>query len=77
MKFNNVYLIFSEIIFDLKTVADIDQISDLVKKEGSTEVKINIIDQNNNISFKLKNKRLIDRKSINILRNKDISAIIH
>ena len=67
----------SEIIFDIKTVADIDQISDLVKKEGSTEVKINIIDQNNNISFKLKNKRLIDRKLINILRNKHISAIIH
>ena len=67
----------SEIIFDIKTVADIDQISDLVKKEGSTEVKINIIDQNNNISFKLKNKRLIDRKLINILRNKHISATIH
>ena len=30
-----------------------------------------------NISFKLKNKRLIDRKAINILRNNDISTIIH
>jgi DNA polymerase III subunit alpha len=67
----------SEIIFNIKKVEDIDQISNLVNKEGSTEVKINIIDQNNNISFKLKNKRLIDRKSINILRNKDILAIIH
>jgi DNA polymerase III subunit alpha len=67
----------SEITFNIKKVEDIDQISNLVKKEGSTEVKINIIDQNNNISFKLKNKRFIDRKSINILRNKDILPIIH
>ena len=44
-----------------------------MKKEGTTEVKINIIDKNKNISFKLKNKRLIDRKAINILRNNDIS----
>ena len=46
-------------------------------KEGTTEVTININDENNDISFKLKNKRLIDRKAINILRNNDISTIIH
>ena len=65
-----------EITFNLKSVKDIDQISDLVKEDGATEVKINITDRKNNISFKLKNKRHIDRKSINILRNNDISAII-
>jgi len=48
-----------------------------VNEEGTTEVKLNIKDGNNNISFKLKNRRLIDRKAINILRNKDISTIIH
>ena len=46
-------------------------------EEGTTEVIININDENNDISFKLKNKRLIDRKAINILRNNDISTIIH
>ena len=46
-------------------------------QEGTTEVKINITDKNNEISFKLKNKRLIDRKAINIIRNKDISTTIH
>ena len=67
----------NEIIFNIKSFKDINKISDLVREEGTTEVKININDQNNEISFKLKNKRFIDRKAINILRNDDISTIIH
>jgi DNA polymerase III subunit alpha len=67
----------SEIIFNIKSVNDIDKISSFLKNEGKTEVKINILDKKKNISLKLKNKRHIDRKSINILRNDDISAIIH
>ena len=67
----------NEIIFDIKSTKELDKISDLVKEEGTTAVKINIIDKNNNISFKLKNKRLIDRKAINTLRNDHISTIIH
>ena len=67
----------NEIIFNIKSIKDINKISDLVNEEGTTEVKINITDKNNEISFKLKNKRLIDRKAINIIRNKDISTTIH
>ncbi|MDC1139717.1 DNA polymerase III subunit alpha [Candidatus Pelagibacter sp.] len=67
----------NEVIFNLKSVKKIDKILELVNNEGTTDVKINIKDKNNNISFKLKNKRLIDRKAINILRNNDISTIIH
>jgi len=67
----------NEIIFDIKSTKELDKISDLVKEEGTTAVKINIIDKNNHISFKLKNKRLIDRKAINTLRNDHISTIIH
>jgi DNA polymerase-3 subunit alpha len=67
----------SEIIFNIKSIKDIDKISSVLKDEGDTEVKINILDEKNNMSFKLKNKRFIDRKSINILRNDDISTIIH
>jgi len=67
----------NEIVFNIKSIKDIDKISDLVDEEGTTEVIININDENNDISFKLKNKRLIDRKAINILRNNDISTIIH
>ena len=67
----------NEIVFNLKSVKELDKISDLVSEEGSTEVKININDESNDISFKLRNRRLIDRKAINILRNNDISTIIH
>jgi len=67
----------NEIAFNIKSIKDIDKISDLVDEEGTTEVTININDENNDITFKLKNKRLIDRKAINILRNNDISTIIH
>jgi DNA polymerase-3 subunit alpha len=66
----------NEIIFNIKSVKEIDKISDLVKENGTTEVKINIKDENSNISFKLKNKRFIDRKAINIIRNNDILTII-
>ena len=67
----------NEIIFNIKSVKDLDKISDSLSEEGTTEVKINIKDENNDISFKLKNKRLIDRKAINTLRNNEISTIIH
>ena len=67
----------NEIVFNIKSIKDVDKISDLVDEEGTTEVTININDENNDISFKLKNRRLIDRKAINILRNNDISTIIH
>jgi DNA polymerase-3 subunit alpha len=67
----------NEIIFNIKSIKDIDKISDLVNQEGTTEVKINIKDENNDLSFKLKNRRFIDRKAINILRKNDISTIIH
>jgi DNA polymerase-3 subunit alpha len=67
----------NEIIFNLKSIKDIDTIYDLTNEKGTTVVKINIKDENKKITFKLKNKRLIDRKAINILRNKDILTIIH
>ena len=66
----------SEIAFNIKAVDDIEKISKLLNEEGTTEVKINLETKDNNISFKLKNRRLIDRKAINLLRKDDISVII-
>ena len=65
-----------EITFNIKSVKEIDKISVLVNEPGSTLVKINITNENSNISFKLTNKRLIDRKAVNMIRNSDISATI-
>ena len=50
--------------------------TNFLSKRGDTLIRIKISDENNNFNFQLKNKRNIDRKAINLLRNKEISAII-
>ena len=66
-----------EVEFSLNNDKQINEISNLVENKGKTEVKIKIKDQNKDLIFKLKNKRLVDRKSINKLKNQDISYNIH
>ena len=66
-----------EVEFSLNDTKQINEISNLVDNKGKTEVKIKIKDQNKDLVFKLKNKRLVDRKSINNLKNQDISYNIH
>ena len=65
-----------EILFNLKSLNELNEISKIIPDEGSTIVKIKLRDQNNELDFTLKNKRNIDRKMLNIIRNKEISAII-
>ena len=50
--------------------------SKIIPNDGNTIVKIKLRDQNNELDFTLKNKRNINRKMLNIIRNKEISAII-
>ena len=66
----------AEITFTLKSLKELDEISKVLPTKGNTLVKIKISDQNNHLNFHLKNKRNIDRKTINLLRNKEISALI-
>ena len=49
----------------------------ILSKNGETLIKINYEDKDKNYSFKLENKRNLDRKSLNLLINKEISAIIN
>ena len=65
-----------EVTFNLKSTKELDEISKYLPKQGNTLIKINISDNKNDLKFHLKKKRNIDRKTINILRNKEISAII-
>jgi DNA polymerase-3 subunit alpha len=65
-----------EVIFNLKSTKELDEISKFLPENGNTVIKIQMSDQNNEFSFQLKNKRNIDRKTINLIRNKEISAII-
>ena len=67
----------SEIYLNVKNVNEIQTISNFINQEGPTDVKIKITNEGNELIFKLKNKRLINRKSLNILKNKDILTTIH
>jgi len=65
-----------EVTFNLKSQKELDEISKFLSLNGDTVVKIHMNDQNNEFKFQLKNKRNIDRKTVNLLRNKEISTII-
>ncbi len=65
-----------EVTFNLKSLKELDEISRYLSANGGTLVKIKLSDERNNFDFQLKNKRNIDRKTINLLRNKEISAIL-
>ena len=66
-----------EVTFDLKSINQLNEISQLLNENGETLVNIKLSNDENNLKFQLENKRNLDRKTLNILRNKEISAIIN
>jgi len=58
-------------------MVQIEKISKILKEEGKTVVNINLVNGDNRLKFKLKNSRKLDRKSLNLLRNQEIQAIIN
>ena len=72
--FNNP---INEVEFNLRNLDKLNEISQNLKKEGKIDIKFKINNKENELIIKLKNKRHIDRESINLLKNKDISTIIH
>jgi len=66
-----------EVTFDIQNSEQLDIISKFLGKKGETLVKIVLQDDKNKYNFQLKNRRNLDRKSLNLLRNKQISAIIN
>ena len=65
-----------EVLFNLKSLKELNEISKIIPNDGNTIIRIKLRDQNNELDFTLKNKRNVDRKMLNIIRNKEISAII-
>ena len=65
-----------EVTFNLKSLQELSEISKFLPKLGDTLIKIKLSDEKNNFDFQLKKKRNIDRKTINLIRNKEISAVI-
>mgnify|MGYP001364622736 CR=1 FL=1 len=66
-----------EVTFDLKSINELQEISKFLPNDGNTTIKINLRDKHSDFKFQLKNKRNIDRKTINLIRNKEISAKIN
>ena len=66
----------NEVSFKVKSDSEINEISNFIKENGKTTVNITLSDNNKSLEFKLKNSRNLDRKSLNLLRNKDISSSI-
>ena len=66
-----------DITFNIKSIDQIEKISKFLNKSGKTLVNINFKDENNDFIFQLKNKRNLDRKTINLLRNEQISSEIN
>ncbi len=66
----------NEVTFNLKSLKELNEISKILPEKGGTLIKINFRDNENNLYFQLENKRNIERKTINLLRNKEISTII-
>ncbi len=55
----------------------IEKIEKILSKNGDTQVKINLKDENEKMIFNLKKKRFVDRKNLNLLKNQGITANIN
>ena len=71
--FNNP---INEATFNLKSLKELDEISKFLTDPGNTQINIKIKDNEMDLKFKLENGRKLDRKTLNLIRNKEISAII-
>jgi len=66
----------NEVFFEVKSDNEVNEISKILNKEGKTTVNINLTKDDKTMTFKLKNNRNLDRKSLNLLRKREISSTI-
>jgi DNA polymerase III subunit alpha len=65
-----------EVFFEVKSDNEVNIISKILDKEGKTAINIKLINDDKTLTFKLRNNRNLDRKSLNLLRKKEISSTI-
>ena len=66
----------SEVKFKIKSKDQIDKLSNILNKDGDTRISIELENEENTLLFKLENPRKVDRKSLNLLKNKKIYSNI-
>ncbi len=67
----------NEVSFKLNSQKQIEKISTVLNDKGKTVININLVTEKNILKFRLKNSRKLDRKSLNLIRNQEIEAIIN
>ncbi|MDC0956034.1 DNA polymerase III subunit alpha [Candidatus Pelagibacter sp.] len=67
----------NEVFFEVNSSENLDEISKILANEGKTDVNIRIVLDEKILEFKLKNSRNLDRKSLNLLRKREISSTIN
>ncbi len=65
------------ITFNLNSLKELNELSKYLVDPGETKIKIKIQENDKSLDFNLQNGRKLDRKTVNLLRNKEISSIIH
>ena len=61
----------------LNSLKDLNELSKFLVDPGETKIKIKIQENDKSLDFHLQNGRKLDRKTVNLIRNKEISSIIH
>ena len=66
-----------EVSFDVNSDENLDIISKTIGEGGKTEVNFHVAIDDKTLKFKLKKTRNLDRKSLNLLRKREISSTIN
>jgi DNA polymerase-3 subunit alpha len=66
-----------KVSFDVNSVENLDTISKILVEDGKTEINFNIAINDKTLKFKLTKTKNLDRKSLNLLRKREISSTIN
>ena len=65
-----------EVSLDVNNDENLETISKILNEGGKTEINFNMKVNDKNLKFKLKKTRNLDRKSLNLIRKREISSTI-
>ena len=65
------------ITFNLNSLKDLNELSKFLVDPGETKIRIKINENNKILDFQLQKGRKLDRKTVNLIRNKELLATIH
>ena len=67
----------NNITFNLNSLKDLNELSKFLVDPGETKIRIKINENNKILDIQLQKGRKLDRKTVNLIRNKELLATIH